>query len=216
MPADPYQTLRVPRTATPERIRRAYRTLALKLHPDRGGDPAAFQAATEAHAVLSDPERRARYDATGEIDERPAAHPHADLMAFLAPVLFAVLEGLVKQGRDLKRAHVVEEMRKVLRDGEQKLKQGRAELLKIRAGAETAAGRFTVWAGEENLLASAARAHLAHVDHQLAELDAEVGRVTRALEYLNACGYTVDPALAGAGGSHGGFATGASRSFFTG
>ncbi|MFC7735325.1 DnaJ C-terminal domain-containing protein [Roseomonas sp. GCM10028921] len=68
---DPYQTLGVSRTASAEEIRRAFRAIAKKNHPDLNPDDAAaearFKAANAAHDLLSDPEKRARYD-RGEID----------------------------------------------------------------------------------------------------------------------------------------------------
>lgn len=67
----PYEILGVARTATPEQIRTAYRRLAKTSHPDTNPDkPDAaeeFAAISAAHALLSDPEKRARYD-RGEID----------------------------------------------------------------------------------------------------------------------------------------------------
>jgi molecular chaperone DnaJ len=66
---DYYEVLGVPRDATAERVKSAYRKLALAYHPDRNpGDRAAeekFKEAAEAYTVLSDPERRARYDRFG-------------------------------------------------------------------------------------------------------------------------------------------------------
>lgn len=67
---DYYKVLGVPRTATPEEIRKAYRKLALKYHPDKTkGDKAAeekFKDVNEANEVLSDPEKRKKYDQFGE------------------------------------------------------------------------------------------------------------------------------------------------------
>jgi molecular chaperone DnaJ len=67
---DYYETLGVPRTATPDEIKRAFRRLARELHPDINQDPRSderFKEINEAYQVLSDPERRAQYDRGGQI-----------------------------------------------------------------------------------------------------------------------------------------------------
>ncbi len=71
MPPDPYETLKLARDATPEQVRSAYRKLAKQFHPDLNpGNAAAeerFKAVNAANELLSDPDKRARFD-RGEID----------------------------------------------------------------------------------------------------------------------------------------------------
>jgi len=59
---DQYQTLGVAKNATPDDIKKAYRRLASKHHPDKGGDTATFQKIEEAYRILTDPAQRQQYD----------------------------------------------------------------------------------------------------------------------------------------------------------
>ena len=65
---DYYEVLGVPRDADEKAIKAAFRRLALMYHPDRSKEPGAeerFKEVAEAYAVLSDPKKRAEYDARG-------------------------------------------------------------------------------------------------------------------------------------------------------
>jgi curved DNA-binding protein CbpA len=85
MTDDPYKALGVGKTASQEEIKKAYRKLAKELHPDLNpGKPdieERFKGITAAYDLLSDPERRGRFD-RGEIDasgqERPQQHFYRD------------------------------------------------------------------------------------------------------------------------------------------
>src|SRR5437868_2670239 len=72
---DYYETLGVPKTASEEEIRSAFRKLARKFHPDVAKDKKAaeekFKEINEAYEVLGDPEKRKKYDQLGADWNRP-------------------------------------------------------------------------------------------------------------------------------------------------
>jgi len=68
MPRDLYVELEVPKTASEADIKKAYRKLALKFHPDKNKEPGAedrFKAVSAAYEILSDPQKRSQYDQYG-------------------------------------------------------------------------------------------------------------------------------------------------------
>ena len=67
-----YATLGLERSASADEIKSAYRKLAMKHHPDRGGDEKKFQEITEAYETLGDPNKKAFYDQGGH---QPQGNP---------------------------------------------------------------------------------------------------------------------------------------------
>ncbi|KAL6225880.1 hypothetical protein ACLB2K_004729 [Fragaria x ananassa] len=61
-----YEILGVPKTASQDDLKKAYRKAAIKNHPDKGGDPEKFKELAQAYEVLSDLEKREIYDQFGE------------------------------------------------------------------------------------------------------------------------------------------------------
>ena len=66
---DYYQILGVTKNASEEDIKKAYRKLAHKYHPDKGGDEKKFKEINEAYQVLSSKEKKAQYDKFGRVFE---------------------------------------------------------------------------------------------------------------------------------------------------
>merc|ERR1719375_39653 len=76
--ADPkglYAALEVPPTASSDELKKSYRKLALRWHPDKNPEDetatARFQQLSNAYAVLSDEQQRAIYDRTGRVGDEP-------------------------------------------------------------------------------------------------------------------------------------------------
>ncbi len=75
---DYYKTLGVPRDADADTIKKAYRRLARKHHPDAGGDESKFKEINEAYEVLSDDKKRALYDQYGTANKQQIPFGGAD------------------------------------------------------------------------------------------------------------------------------------------
>ena len=69
--ANLYEALGVQKNASQDEIKKAYRKLAVKHHPDKGGDPERFKSITEAYNTLSDTRKRREYDHRGQQRQHP-------------------------------------------------------------------------------------------------------------------------------------------------
>lgn len=84
-----YELLDCTIDATEEELRLSYKKKAMEHHPDRGGDEELFKQIKLAYEVLSDAEKRAKYDATGSLDDVMKApyDPAIDLFNIFVSVL---------------------------------------------------------------------------------------------------------------------------------
>lgn len=81
-----------PRRVPADKIKAAYRLRVKETHPDHGGDPEEFRLVQLAYEVLSDPERRERYDRTGEYDDTVAANVDGEALSIVELALAHVIE----------------------------------------------------------------------------------------------------------------------------
>jgi|AntAceMinimDraft_13_1070369.scaffolds.fasta_scaffold01818_9 DnaJ-class molecular chaperone len=68
MAKDYYQTLGIDKGSSKDEVKKAFRKLAQKHHPDKGGDEAKFKEINEAYSVLSNDQKKAQYDQFGQSD----------------------------------------------------------------------------------------------------------------------------------------------------
>ena len=136
---DYYKTLGVPKNATQDDIKRAYRKLAKEHHPDRGGDQKLFQQINEAHDTLKDPAKRQQYD-------NPQPRADFNMNSQNMNDIFSSFFGGGMQQRMRKNADITINVRINLADvmqgkdivGKYRLRTGREEVanIKVPAGVE--------------------------------------------------------------------------------
>lgn len=88
MGKDYYKILGIPSGANEDEIKKAYRKMALKYHPDKNKEPNAeekFKEIAEAYDVLSDPKKRSLYDQYGEEGKKVYSGPNLDPRVSLEP-----------------------------------------------------------------------------------------------------------------------------------
>lgn len=186
MKPDLYSVLGVARGAGGDEIKRAYRSLAKAKHPDVGGSRGEFEAIQQAHEVLIDAERRAKYDATGEIGG-PAANPLAGVMEVLDGLLAAV----VSQMNDLRGEDVVQLMRDRLREEERKIAQAIAGIPAKAAKIDKLAARFHCASGE-NVIRKSLELRAEAMRKQVADATAHREKIRAAIKFLDTYSFDVE------------------------
>jgi curved DNA-binding protein CbpA len=144
MASDLYETLGVERGSDEKTIHRAYRQLAKRVHPDSGGDGEAFARLQRAHAILTDPERRERYDATGDQEETGADNAESEALQAIGQMLMKFLGGEQEPSQIDLDAAMIAEARTVLANIDKSL----AMSARAKRRAERLLGRFKTRDGE--------------------------------------------------------------------
>lgn len=186
-----YDILGLAPSATADDIKKAWRFLAQRHHPDKGsGDHDKFQSIQNAYEVLSDPERRAHYDATGSAEtpltpEQAAEKMrHAVAMQLLQGAIVKALQKVDEATSDLVRA-IRDVLKGALKDSNEALKANR----KNQQRALDAAGRTEA---EDNVLQSLLRGLADSLNGPIAQLEDQITSIELALEIAGSHTYRVD------------------------
>lgn len=108
MGKDYYKILGIPSGANEDEIKKAYRKMALKYHPDKNKEPNAeekFKEIAEAYDVLSDPKKRSLYDQYGEEGKKVAGQLESGLLCLSGALYEPVLIAGLKEASVLRVAH---------------------------------------------------------------------------------------------------------------
>ena len=180
-----YETLGVATTAARDEIKAAFRRLAKTAHPDmHGGDRVAFARIQTAYGVLMNPERRARYDATGEIVEEGPDNAHGAALACLSQTFDEALDQTLKQGMEPQHADLVALMRDQLEAGLQARDKERLQGAETRAKWRGLRDRFTTRGDCPNVMAGIIESRITGIDQITRRLDEADAVVRAALEIL--------------------------------
>lgn len=185
-----YDTLGIEPTATQAEIRTAYRRAAMRLHPDRkGASPESvseFQHVQAAYAVLSDPERRARYDATGDDGKR------GDRQAEAEQALAQLFISLIDQTRDLEYTDIKDLARRSIEAQQAQLRAQMAAAEKQAAKLRATVKRITRTTGKLNIIALAIEQKAAAQERTVASCadNLQLGELIKAI--LEEYEYQVD------------------------
>lgn len=167
-----YDELGVGKDASQAEVKKAYRSKAQKLHPDKGdGDKDKFAALQEAYSVLSKPELRAEYDRTGA---KEGAHPKPSLDDQARQYVVSAVFTIVNQTRDATQLNLVASLKKYISEDENSAVLGKREAEKAQNKLKYVATQLHSDNGESDFIAAALR-------HQADKFEE---RVRAATDYL--------------------------------
>lgn len=185
---DPYEVLGVPRDADAAAVKSAYRRKAQDAHPDKGGEAEDFQRLNRANEILSDPEKRAKYDATGIVDDA-ANNTEQAALNLINAMLAHVLQG----DGDPLTCDVVAEMKAAI-DGElREAESKKRPLVRAQERIEKMRGRFTAAEGPgrfDQML----EWHGKQIAAQLSRFETLIAERKRAMEIVSDHTYRFDQA----------------------
>ena len=177
---DLYEVLGVGRDADTASIRGAYRARAKKAHPDQGGTDEAFNQLTIAHDVLTNDERRARYDATGQWDMGDPDDPDARAFSIIGEALMGVVQGDGDPMCVDLVAHVTQALGKQIAEFKQKLGPQERALDRTR----NMKGRFKNRKKEANRINKMLDWQIRALEEPIAKLKGHIADFERAKELI--------------------------------
>lgn len=184
-----YDVLGVPRDADPETIKKAHRRKAREHHPDKGGNRDAFEKVQGAWLVLSSPDKRERYDRTGESDDGPIDNKLATIAGHL---MRAFDTAIVEAGAMLEQRDLVALMRRIMQGERRMAQQQRAGLKNDLERMRKLLPRIRFTGAGFDPIGNELRARLAAAERSMLLADREIADFVEAIAYLDHYGFDFD------------------------
>jgi hypothetical protein len=193
MKKDLYDKLGVEKTASKEELKKAYRDKSKEMHPDHGGDPEQFKELAVAYKILSDSEKRKRYD-KGESTDSLGRSKNDEVMQMAINLMAAVVD----QMPDVEHQSILQVMLSVLKDQEREcdLKMAQ-ETNKIRKK-ENALKRLT--SKKNNVLGAVMQNMIGHHTEAVMTIQSQKEKIIGCRELLNDYEYRIDAQAVHTGG----------------
>jgi len=189
---DPYARLGVARDATTEQVKKAFRKLAMKEHPDQGGDRETFEELQVCYDTLIDPERRRFFDLTGELKEQKPDNTQSDAYGRIAAVFKQTLAELKERKAIPEQVDILRVMRKRFADDAKARANQRREIKEHIPLWEAFRGRFSAKRGKKNFIADVINETISTMTKSLSEIDRWDAADKVALELMDDFDYKWD------------------------
>lgn len=183
-----YDDLGVSSDATPEEIKSAHRRKAREHHPDAGGDADEFQKIQHAAMVLRDPDRKARYDRTG--DDGIEADNSA---AIPGQMLSSAFMEVMNQGVDFRKTDIIASVKARLQSSLNDLERSKLEHKQAKAESEAALERLKHNGSGPNYIGSLLSNRISEIDQNVDRLEERIGQTKQAIELAADLSWKVDP-----------------------
>lgn len=180
-----YATLGINPTATAAQIKAAYRKSARKHHPDKGGDEAKFKQIQHAYEALSDPERRARYDATGDTGSN-VDNGDRELLSELMNIATQIIDTFPVESVDL-----VGEMTKHLNNAKSQCNQQLRANQKMVENRNQAIKRLTC-EDSVNLISEGLKSQISQIETHSAVVEQQLVKIDKLIEMVGKFSYRRD------------------------
>lgn len=194
--ADLYDHLGIPRDADAATIRRAYYRRAKSDHPDAGGDRRSFALTTLAKDILSDPDRRAKYDRTGDADAASIDNTASEIMQIVVALIEAIINSYAHNGVDPVTINIPAEALKL---ADNKLREGARELAECNkrlAKERRFLNRFKRKTPGDNVLDKIMHGRVKPYEEALRNVEQAIVRLKAAVEIIKEYEFEADKAAA--------------------